>query len=107
MLPEPTALESPVPTTRSRFRSRVLLAGALMTLVATMAFSPSVAQAQAWAGRGSWCVDMLEGAGFDCSFYSFQQCMATASGVTNACSRNPLYVPPQTQVRHKRHRPRR
>jgi len=65
------------------------------------------AQAQAWAGRGSWCVDPINAVGFDCSFYSYQQCMATAWGLTNSCSRNPLYVPPRTQVRHKRQRPRR
>jgi Protein of unknown function (DUF3551) len=94
--------------TTTSFRSRLLLAGsALVTLIAISVSVPSVVHAQAWAGRGSWCVDPIDGPGFDCSFYSYQQCMATAWGLTNSCSPNPLYVPPRTQVRHKRQRPRR
>ncbi len=35
---------------------------------------------------GSW------GGSYDCSYYTFQQCMATASGIGNICLRNPRYV---------------
>lgn len=95
----------------SRFRrSQPLPVGsalALVAFIAAMTLASPAAQAQAWAGRGSWCADMLEGAGFDCSFYSFQQCMATAWGMTNSCSPNPLYGPTRPQVRYKRPRLRR
>jgi hypothetical protein len=93
----------------SRLRTRPLFACfALALAAATMSAAPA-AQAQPWMGRGSWCTDLLEGAGYDCAFYSFQQCMATASGVTNYCTPNPLYVPlrplvARAQVRTKRHR---
>jgi hypothetical protein len=38
--------------------------------------------------------------GFDCSYYTFEQCMATARGLGNICSPNPL-------VRQVEKRPRR
>jgi Protein of unknown function (DUF3551) len=65
------------------------------------------AQAQAWDGRGPWCVDHRHY--FDCAFYSYEQCMQTARGESWSCSRNPLYVPPRAtgsraQARPKRYR---
>jgi hypothetical protein len=38
--------------------------------------------------------------GFDCSYYTFEQCMATARGLGNSCSPNPRAVlNPRAQVR--------
>jgi Protein of unknown function (DUF3551) len=81
----------------------VLAFAAAMTVAA-------MAHAHPWMGRGSWCTDLLGGAGYDCAFYSFEQCWATASGMSNYCTPNPLYVQPparitRAQVRPKRHRP--
>jgi hypothetical protein len=91
-----------------RYRS---LAGsaaiAFATSVAATTLAIDAAQAQPQLGRGSWCAADLEGGLYDCAFYSFEQCMATASGMGSSCSRNPLYVPPQPQVRRLRHAPRR
>jgi hypothetical protein len=81
---------------------------ALSICIVGSALTTRSAQAQAWEGRGPWCYDQFDGPGYDCSFYSYEQCMQTASGLSNSCSRNPLYVPPRTpasrtQVRPKRH----
>jgi hypothetical protein len=82
------------------------LALALAVSLAGTVLGVQPAQAQAWDGKGSWCVEHRTY--YDCAFYSYQQCMATASGVTNVCSRNPLYVPrgkaPRAQVRPRRSR---
>jgi len=47
---------------------------------------------------GSW------GGSYDCSYYTFQQCMATASGIGNICLRNPRNVgdPPRPPRRARR-----
>jgi hypothetical protein len=81
---------------------------AFATWVAATTLAIDAAQAQAWKGRGSWCAAETLGPGYDCAFYSFEQCMATASGLWSACSPNPLYVPPPPpQVRRLRRAPRR
>ena len=95
---------------RSRRHSSRLAAFALAIGLAGILLAPQSAQAQAWDGKGPWCVEHRTY--YDCAFYSFQQCMATAWGVTNYCTPNPLYVPPRplvarAQVRTKRHRPHR
>jgi hypothetical protein len=44
-----------------------------------------------------WCAIYGEGAvggGTNCGFISFEQCMATASGLGSFCYRNTQYVPP-------------
>ena len=78
-----------------------------LAALATIAFMTTTlaidaAQAQPQRGRGPWCAADIEGSTYDCAFYSFEQCMATASGMGSACSRNPLYVPPPPQVRQLR-----
>jgi Protein of unknown function (DUF3551) len=52
-----------------------------------------------------WCASMGGDFGFDCSFYTFAQCMETASGLGNYCVPNPRLpadnrpVPQQRRVR--------
>lgn len=47
-----------------------------------------------------WCANMGGGWGFDCSYFTFDQCMATARGLGGWCSPNPNALPPQrTKVR--------
>jgi hypothetical protein len=94
---------------RSRRRGSRVAAFAFAIGLAGILLGLQPAQAQPWDGRGSWCVDRDNGAGFDCAFYSYGQCMETARGLSNSCSRNPLYIPPQAktaraQVRQRRHR---
>ena len=52
-----------------------------------------------------WCAYMGGGqASFDCSYYSYQQCMATARGLGNYCVRNPQAPAVDGIVRQRRPR---
>jgi hypothetical protein len=64
-----------------------------LALIAVAAASVSPAKAQNYP----WCALYNGGAaggGTNCGFVSFQQCMATASGLGSFCSQNTQYVPP-------------
>jgi len=65
-----------------------VLVGVLITAF-TLAF-PSTAQAQSRVPP--WCAYMGGQFGFDCGFYSYQQCMETARGLGNSCAPNPRYL---------------
>jgi hypothetical protein len=72
-----------------------------VTLVAT-----DGAAAQSGRGRAPWCAEVLAGDP-DCSYYSWQQCWARASGVSNICYLNPYYEPsPANPPPRRRSRPR-
>ena len=65
--------------------TNVLSCGLVLTALA-LAASPAAAQGRPWCfyesgNRGSGAVL--------CTFYSFDQCMATASGIGGSCARNP------------------
>ena len=49
---------------------------------------PVVAQA-APRQAAPWCAYLGGGWGFDCSFYTLEQCLATARGLGNQCAPNP------------------
>jgi hypothetical protein len=51
-----------------------------------------------------WCANMGGGWGFDCSYFTFDQCMATARGLGNSCSPNPNALVPQRTKANKRAR---
>jgi hypothetical protein len=52
-----------------------------------------------------WCAAMGGSWGFDCSYFTFDQCMATARGLGNYCSPNPnAVVPPRKNARQQRPR---
>lgn len=68
--------------------SALVLVGVLITAF-TLAF-PSTAQAQSRVPP--WCAYMGGQFGFDCGFYSYQQCMETARGLGNSCAPNPRYL---------------
>ena len=73
----------------------VLLAGAAMVA--------DVASAQPITGRAPWCVNLSAAGGvLDCSYHSLEQCMASASGVSNQCSLNPWYAGPPDPRRRPR-----
>jgi len=46
-----------------------------------------------------WCAHYIGrgGGGPSCGFVSFQQCMATASGMGGNCQMNPFYNPPPSR----------
>jgi hypothetical protein len=74
----------------------LLLAGALMGAAAIGGAKPAAA---GWFSppRGTWCA--LESTGLnDCLYFSYQQCLATLSGIGGTCQPNlqapPSYYPP-------------
>jgi len=49
--------------------------------------------AQAGNQTAPWCASQGgRGGGFDCSFYTFEQCMATARGLGGSCAQNPVWI---------------
>lgn len=67
-------------------------ASAALFALATLAFacvglSPSVAEAGPIVPRGHYCL-WYDYGGTDCSFTSYQQCEATASGLAGECYGN-------------------
>jgi hypothetical protein len=75
---------------------RQLIAFAVLGATALLA-APQTAQAREypWCARYDWST-------YNCGFVSFQQCLATISGVGGRCEQNPRYVPPQTSGKKKR-----
>ncbi len=70
---------------------------ALGLLVMTTAIGTR-AQAQNYP----WCAQYSYRDGATCGFTSFQQCMATVSGIGGFCQANNLYVPPHPAAKSGR-----
>jgi len=68
----------------------------------------SAISAPAHAQNYPWCA-FYSGRGFggatNCGFTSFQQCMATVSGIGGSCQVNTMYVPPPGPHRRSRAQP--
>jgi Protein of unknown function (DUF3551) len=65
--------------------------------VSTTLFATVVSLAlHASAEAAPWCAWMSGGRGFtsDCSYYTFEQCLATIRGLGGYCAQN-VYSPPQ------------
>ena len=50
--------------------------------------------APAAAQNYPWCSNFADGAGTNCGFSTYEQCMATARGTGGYCEKNNLYKPP-------------
>jgi hypothetical protein len=75
------------PRAIGRLTPQAVLAAA--GLAAAMAVA-TVAPAHAIPPQSApWCANMGGSWGFDCSYFTFDQCMATARGLGNSCSPNP------------------
>jgi hypothetical protein len=81
--------------------ARVTLA--VSAVVGVMSLATGDAQAQFTQGRAPWCADLsnLDGVTVECQYYTFEQCMARASGISNHCSVNPYYVPRRPYARRQ------
>jgi hypothetical protein len=84
----------------------------LAVLMFGAAIMMSVAGTPAQAQNYPWCAYYggQMGGSSNCGFVSFQQCMATLSGMGGFCDRNTQYVPtsataPHYRPRHHRHYP--
>jgi hypothetical protein len=66
--------------------NRLIVARAPL-IAAVLAVSVNGAHAQTRVPP--WCAYMGGQFGFDCGFYTFEQCMETARGLGNSCAPNP------------------
>jgi hypothetical protein len=71
-------------------------------IIAILAAALITARAQNWP----WCSNFHDGAGTNCGFSTYEQCMATARGSGGFCVRNNLYVEPQPAISsgHAKHK---
>ena len=52
-----------------------------------------------------WCANFADGAGANCGFTTYEQCMLTARGTGGYCAENTFYKPPAAVARPaRRHR---
>jgi hypothetical protein len=94
-------LMSPRPPGLSTLKVAIMLG---VLLCAGMLDARHVTQA-GWRQLAPWCAYLGGfGGGFDCSYYSLEQCLATARGLGNYCSPNPraAYYPPRPPRRPRR-----
>lgn len=95
--------------------SIALWASAAVAALVIVAGAPTSAQAYP---EGPFCWENYGrgGLGKQCTFYTYEQCLRTASGVGGMCSQNPWYqfgydddepapVPPPRHRKHRRHVP--
>jgi len=61
-----------------------------MTTVLIALAAPAAAQ-----NNFPWCANFADGAGVNCGFSSYEQCMATARGSGGSCSENDMYAGPK------------
>jgi hypothetical protein len=72
-----------------------LVGAALAAFAGMMMIAAGGASAQPINGRAPWCATFSQyGGTLDCAYYSLEQCLAGAWGMSNQCSRNPWYVGP-------------
>ncbi len=64
--------------------------GCLLSIVSAALTAPAAAQS-----NFPWCANFADGAGVNCGFSSYEQCMATARGSGGACSENDMYTGPK------------
>jgi Protein of unknown function (DUF3551) len=88
-------------------RALLCVAGILAVAGAITGAMSTPAQAQNYP----WCAyygGMMGGGGTNCGFTTFEQCMATVSGIGGFCDRNTQYVAPagpHPSVRRRRRHP--
>ncbi len=65
---------------------RIAVSAVLAMPLLLGAFAPAAAREYPWCARYDWTTT-------NCGFVSFQQCLATISGIGGRCEQNPRYVP--------------
>ena len=48
-----------------------------------------------------WCANFADGAGANCGFTTYEQCMLTARGTGGYCAENPMYEPAKPAARSR------
>jgi len=80
--------------------AKFFLAALAIGAAAAIGMVPDAAQARDYP----FCIKGggYEGGVGDCSFDTYEQCQATASGRDNYCDANPFYSSPEKRVAHPR-----
>ena len=73
----------------------VLVPVAAMLLIGMFGSGPAEAREYPWCARYDWTTR-------NCGFVSFQQCLATISGIGGRCEPNPFYKAPPPRKRKTR-----
>ena len=77
----------------------ILMMSAILSAFALLAPTASHADPYKWCAQYSG----KDGGGRNCGFVTWEQCMATVSGIGGYCERNSFYSGPETPVRrHKK-----
>jgi len=66
---------------------RIAVSALLAMPLLLTAFAPAAAREYPWCARYDWSTR-------NCGFVSFQQCLATISGIGGRCEPNPFYKGP-------------
>lgn len=69
------------------FMQRLVISGAAAAMLLLLPALPAEAREYPWCARYDWTTR-------NCGFVSFQQCLATISGIGGRCEPNPFYNPP-------------
>ncbi|MGZ3307973.1 MAG: DUF3551 domain-containing protein [Xanthobacteraceae bacterium] len=85
-------------------RLPALKIAAALGVVASAGLASGTAAKADWAQAAPWCANMGgRDGGWDCGYYTFDQCMATARGLGGSCAPNPRALvapkPPPRRVR--------
>ncbi len=85
---------------------RVAAIAALGAVAMLLAADMQPAEAQFSSSRNPYCIrDGIGGRGnWDCSFHTWQQCIASAHGAGGWCTANPNYQPRKSQRRQQKKR---
>lgn len=89
-----------------RMREQMLRAGLLAALTLAGLALAAPREAEAHSQRAPWCANMGDGL-TDCSYFTWEQCRATVSGLPGYCSRNlraDAYAEAPPRKRRYRHR---
>ena len=70
-----------------------------MRLLALLLAVLGFAAAPAAAAEYPWCANFADGAGANCGFTTYEQCMLTARGTGGYCAENTFYKPPAAAAR--------
>ena len=80
--------------------NRSALLGFILGIVLLMGAWAGTSDALAQSQAAPWCADTGgRGSAWDCSYYTFEQYMATARGLSNYCAQNPRYIERQARKR--------
>jgi hypothetical protein len=85
-------------------RLPALKIAAALGLLASAGLASGTAAKADWAQAAPWCANMGgRDGGWDCGYYTFDQCMATARGLGGSCAPNPRALaapkPPPRRIR--------